>query len=77
MKKKGYCMSVVFDMDGNKLAVGDSVLRYSTRKKEGNHLLRTISCIGAMYDGGEMMVWFKEGGSAHHPLACLKVESQK
>lgn len=61
----------VTDMNGKELKEGQKVNRYPLiGKKTGEPKVRTISSIGPMHAGGETMIWFEEGGGAHHPKAC-------
>jgi len=38
--------------------------------------IETIKAIGPMYGGGPDMLWFENGGGAHHPDACEAVGDQ-
>lgn len=60
-------------MNDVEIKVSDNVLRYSVIGREkGNPLLRTVKEVAPMYEGGELLVWFEEGGGSHHPRACKK-----
>lgn len=62
---------VVLDINGNEIQEGQRVLRWPLiNKKQGEPKERTVSHIGSMHSGGETMIWFEEGGGAHHPKAC-------
>lgn len=64
-------MKTIKDMNGVDLKIGQKVNRWPLlNKKTGEPKVRTIDDIAPMHGGGEVMVWFIEGGGAHHPLAC-------
>lgn len=61
----------VTDMNGVELKEGQKVNRWPLiGQKTGESKVRTVSLCSPMHGGGEMMVWFEEGGGAHHPKAC-------
>lgn len=64
----------VTDMHGNEIKEGQKVKRFPLINKDtGDFKIRTVSTIQPMYKGGENMVWFEEGGGAHHPEACVVI----
>lgn len=65
-------MMNVNDMHGNEIKEGQLIKRFPLINDDsGEFKLRTVRAIGPMHEGGENMVWFNEGGGAHHPRATV------
>lgn len=57
-------------MDGKEIKVGDTVIRYPIINLKKDGAFRKVKSIAPCYEGGELLIWFEEGGGCHHPHAC-------
>ncbi|GAB1376850.1 hypothetical protein MASR1M48_17020 [Lactococcus petauri] len=65
------------DMNNVEIKAGQKVRRWPLiNQKEGEYKIRTVAGVEPMHRGGDEMVWFCEGGGAHHPKAVEVISDE-